>query len=461
MPSEGRGLHRITLSEDTSTVLRNGELMETKLERIADKSAHTPKPEFTSLYHLINAEMLMQCHEELDGRKAVGIDEMTKAEYGRNLEANVASLVYRLKTKAYKPQPAKRVYIPKDNGKMRPLAIACYEDKIVQMALKKILEAIYEPKFLDSMYGFRPGKSCHDAIKVVYNRLNQGRICYVVDADIKGFFDHIDHEWLVKFLELYIKDPNIIWLVKKFLKAGVMDDGEFNATDEGSPQGSIVSPILANIYMHFVLTLWYKIKIGKQCKGDNFLVNYADDFIAGFQYQWEAESYYSQLKERMNKFGLDLEESKSHMVMMGRYIANARIKQGGNTKFGTFDFLGFSFYCGKTKAGKPWIIPKTSGKKFRKKVKAMKVWLYQHRDIPLGLIMKTINMKLVGHYRYYGVSFNSRWIANFWFQTRELLYKILNRRSDRKSYTRDEFVQMLKYYPLATPKIYVSLFQWT
>ena len=342
---------------------------------------------------------------------------------------------------------------------MRPLEIACYEDKIVQLALKKILEAIYEPRFLENMYGFRSGKGCHDAIRVVYRKLNNDRICYVVDADIKGFFDHMNHEWLVKFLELYIKDPNIIWLVKKFLKAGVIDEGELLATDEGSAQGSIVSPILANIYMHNVLMLWYKVIIAKRCKGDNFLANYADDFIAGFQYKWEAEEYYQLLKARMNKFGLELEESKSHMVMMGRYIANARVKSGENTKFGTFDFLGFSFYCGKSKTGKPWIMPKTSGKKFRKKVKAMKEWLYRHRDTPLKLIMKTVNMKLAGHYRYYGVSFNSRWIANFWFHTRELLFKILNRRSNRRSYTRAEFVDMLKYYPLATPKGYVSLFQ--
>ena len=312
--------------------------MGTKLERIADKSAHTPRPEFTSLFHLIDAEMLKQCHKELDGSKAVGIDEITKAEYGRNLDANVENLVDRLKRKAYKPQPAMRVYIPKDNGKMRPLAIACYEDKVVQLALKKILEAIYEPRFLDNMYGFRPGRGCHDAIKVVYRKLNNDRICYVVDADIKGFFDHMSHEWLVKFLELYIKDPNIIWLVKKFLKAGVMDEGKLLATDEGSAQGSIVSPILANIYMHNVLMLWYKVVITKKCKGDNFLVNYADDFIAGFQYKWEAEKYYQLLKERMNKFGLELEESKSHMIMMGRYIANARVKRGEDTKLGHSTF---------------------------------------------------------------------------------------------------------------------------
>ena len=433
--------------------------METKLERIADKSAHTPKPEFTSLFHLIDAEMLKQCHKELDGSKAVGVDEISKKDYGRNLDANVENLVLRLKTKAYKPQPAMRVYIPKDNGKMRPLAIACYEDKIVQMALKKILEAIYEPRFLDSMYGFRPGKSCHDAIKVVYSKLNMDRICYVVDADIKGFFDHMNHEWLIKFLELYIKDPNIIWLVRKFLKAGVMDEGKLIETDEGSAQGSIVSPILANIYMHNVLTLWYKFVIAKRCKGDNFLVNYADDFIAGFQYPWEADEYFKLLKERMRYFGLELEDSKSHMVMMGRYVANACVKRGESIKFGTFDFLGFSFYCGRSRKGKPWILPKTAGKKFRKKLKAMKVWLYRHRTLPLKQIMDMVNKKLVGHYRYYGISFNSHSTANFHHETQELLFKILNRRSDKRSYTRDGFYKMLKYYPMATPKVYVSLFQ--
>lgn len=433
--------------------------METKLERIADKSAHTPKPEFTSLFHLIDDDMLKQCHKELDGSKAVGIDEVTKKDYGRNLDANVENLVVRLKTKAYKPQPAMRVYIPKDNGKMRPLAIACYEDKIVQLALKKILEAIYEPRFLDCMYGFRPGRRGHDAIKVVYNKLNTDRICYVVDADIKGFFDHMNHEWMIKFLELYIKDPNIIWLVKKFLKAGVLDEGKLVATDEGSAQGSIVSPILANIYMHNVLTLWYKFVIAMKCKGDNFLVNYADDFIAGFQYPWEAEEYFTLLKERMRYFGLELEDSKSHMVMMGKYVANACIKRGESIKFGTFDFLGFSFYCGRSRSGKPHIFPKTSGKKFRKKVKAMKEWLYRNRTLPLKQIIDMVNLKLVGHFRYYGISFNSRCTSNFRHITEELLFKILNRRSDKRSYTRDGFYKMLKYYPLARPKVYVSLYQ--
>ena len=211
--------------------------METKLERIAEISANSPRPEFTSLYHLINKEMLLQCHKELDGNKAVGVDEITKKEYGRNLGQNIDDLVERLKRKSYKPQPSIRVYIPKSNGKLRPLGIACYEDKIVQLALKKILEAIYEPRFLNCMYGFRPNRGCHNAIKELYKSLNNTKICYIVDADIKGFFDHMKHEWIIKFLHLYIKDPNIIGLVKKYLKEGVLDDGELMLNEEGSAQG--------------------------------------------------------------------------------------------------------------------------------------------------------------------------------------------------------------------------------
>ena len=387
-------------------------LMETKLERIAEISASSPRPEFTSLYHLINKEMLLQCHKELDGSKAVGMDEITKREYERNLEQNIDDLVERLKRKSYKPQPSIRVYIPKSNGKLRPLGIACYEDKIVQLALKKILEAIYEPRFLNCMYGFRSNRGCHNAIKELYKSLNNTKICYIVDADIKGFFDHMKHEWIIKFLKLYIKDPNIIGLVKKYLKVGVLDNGELMVNEEGSAR----------------------------------------------QYKWEAENYYKLLKERMEKFGLQLEDSKSRLLQSGAYIARAKQKIGEYIRLQTFDFLGFTFYCGRSRKGMPYIMPKTSSKKFRQKIRDIKVWLYANRDQPLKKLMGMLNLKLIGHYRYYGISFNGRMISNYKQQVRELLFKVLNRRSDRKSYTREGFIEMLKYYPLAMPKIYVSLF---
>ena len=428
--------------------------METKLERIASKSANTKRPEFTSLYHLINKELLMQCHKEADGNKAVGIDEITKREYSENLEGNIENLVDRLKRKSYKPMPSLRVYIPKSNGKMRPLGIACYEDKIVQLALKKILEAIYEPKFLNCMHGFRANRRCHTAVKELYDRINIGKITRVVDADIKGFFDHMKHEWILKFLNYYIKDKNILRLVKKYLKAGIIDNGQLVKSDEGTAQGNIISPVLANIYMHNVLTLWFQYIIAKECKGECFLVVYADDFIAGFQYPWEAERFYEQLRSRMAKFGLELEENKSRIVESGRYLASLKAKRGESTRLGTFDFLVFTFYCGRTTKGNPWIMPKTSSKKFRQKVKEIKIWLYNNKEQKLGKLMYMLNVKLVGHYRYYGI----RMISNYKQQVRELLYKVLNRRSEKKSYTREGFIEMMKYYKLVNPKIYYSLF---
>jgi group II intron reverse transcriptase/maturase len=431
--------------------------MGTKLERIAEISANTRKPEFTSLYHHINAEMLKQCHRELDGNKAVGIDKVTKTEYEVNLEENISNLLNRLRNKSYKPLPSLRVFIPKGNGKTRPLGIASYEDKIVHLSVKKILEAIYEPRFLRNMYGFRPRRGCHDAIKEVHDRMYSGKINYVVDADIKGFFDHMNHDWIMKFLGVYIKDPNILWLIKKYLKAGVMTDGVFQESIDGSAQGNIMSPVIANIYMHNVLMLWYKIIFSKEVKGDSFIVIYADDFIAGFQYKWKAEKYYEQLKIRMAKFNLELEDSKSRLLEFGKFAESNR-KSRGEGKPETFDFLGFTFYCGRSRRGYPCIKLQTSRKKFRQKLKDTKKWLYENRTMPVKEMIKALNLKLIGHYRYYGVSFNGKMVTNFLHRVQKFLCKTLNRRSDKKSYNWDGYTEMLKYYQLAKPKIYFKLF---
>ncbi|ENK0837899.1 group II intron reverse transcriptase/maturase [Clostridium botulinum] len=431
--------------------------METKLERIAEISANTRKPKFTSLYHHINEEMLEQCHKELDGNKAVGIDRVTKHEYGANLEENISGLVIRLKNKSYKPLPVLRVFISKGNGKMRPLGIAAYEDKLVQLAIKKILEAIYEPRFLDNMYGFRPKRGCHNAIKAAYDRIYQNKINYIVDADIKGFFDNMSHEWIMKFLGVYISDPNFLWLINKYLKAGVMTDDILEDSISGSAQGSIISPVIANVYMHNVLMLWYKFIVLNGIKGRSFLVAYADDFIAGFQYKWEAEKYYIELKKRMAKFNLELEDSKSRLIEFGRFAKGNR-KARGEGKPETFDFLGFTFYCGRSRRGYPCTMLKTSRKKFRQKLKDTKKWLYENRTMPVKLLIKSLNLKLIGHYRYYGISFNGKMITNFLHRVQQFLFKNLNRRSDKKSYSWDGFIEMLKYYPLAKPKIYYRLF---
>jgi len=431
--------------------------MGTKLERIAEISAQSKRPNFTSLYHLINADLLKQCHRELDGKKAVGIDEVTKEKYSEALDSNIEDLVLRLKNKAYKPLPTRRVFIPKQNGKLRPLGIVSYEDKIVQLALKKVLEAVYEPRFLNCMYGFRPKRGCHEAVKDVYQHLSHGKINYIVDADVKGFFDHIDHEWMMKFIEWHIKDPNILWLVRKYLKAGVMVDGVYEDTEEGTIQGGNISPTLANIYMHNVLTLWFKLVIQKEAKGECFLVNYADDFVAGFQYKSEAEMYYAKLKERMAHFNLELEDSKSRLIEFGRFAEQNR-KARGLGKPETFDFLGFTFFMGKSRKGYPLPKVKTSRKKFEKSLKSFKTWLYANKEQPARMIVSQLNVKLVGYYRYYGVSFNSYKLVAFLHRVQQFLHKAMNRRGCRRTYTWNGFVDMLKVYPLAKPKIYYALY---
>lgn len=431
--------------------------MGTKLERIAEISAQSKRPNFTSLYHLINAELLKRCHRELDGKKAVGIDEVTKEKYSEALDSNIEDLVLRLKNKAYKPLPTRRVFIPKQNGKLRPLGIVSYEDKIVQLALKKVLEAVYEPRFLNCMYGFRPKRGCHEAVKDVYQHLSHGKINYIVDADVKGFFDHIDHEWMMKFIEWHIKDPNILWLIRKYLKAGVMVNGVYEDTEEGTIQGGNISPTLANIYMHNVLTLWFKLVIQKEVKGECFLVNYADDFVAGFQYKSEAEMYYAKLKERMAYFNLELEDSKSRLIEFGRFAEQNR-KAKGLGKPETFDFLGFTFFMGKSRKGYPLPKVKTSRKKFEKSLKSFKTWLYANKEQPARMIVSQLNVKLVGYYRYYGVSFNSFKLGAFLHRVQQFLHKAMNRRGCRRTYTWNGFVDMLKVYPLAKPKIYYALY---
>lgn len=431
--------------------------MGTKLERIADKSFHEKRPVFTSLYHLLNEELLTRCHEELDGRKAVGVDQVTKEEYSRNLKENIRNLVKRLKNKSYQPKPALRVYIPKANGRKRPLGIASYEDKIVQLGLKKILEAVYEPKFQENMYGFRPNRSCHMAIKEMCVSIIRRKINYVVDADIKGFFDHMSHEWTLKFVEYYIKDPNILWLIKKYLKAGVLEAGEYQTNEVGSAQGNIISPVLANIYMHHVLVLWYQAYFERRGRGESFLVVYADDYLAGFEQKQEAERYYHQMQERLRKYGLEIETSKSRILEFGRY-AQERRKRRGEGKPETFDFLGFTFYCGKTQAGKFCVVPKTNRKRFAGKLKEMKEWLKRNRTTPLKVLMPALNRKLLGHYRYYGITYNVRALIKYHYYTTILLYRWMNRRSQKRSYNWKGFKQMLEYYPLAYPKRYVNLY---
>lgn len=432
--------------------------METKLKRISEISQKNPKEVFTSIGHLINKELLEICHREMDKNKAAGIDGVSKEMYEENLDENLVKLVKALKNKSYKPQPVKRVHIPKGNGKTRPLGIAVYEDKLVQQALKKVLEAVFEPRFRDCMFGFRPGRSCHDALRRLNTIVERGKTSYVLDADIEGFFNHIDHEMLIKFVEVRVKDPNIIQLIRKLLKAGITENGEYRDTDEGSEQGSGCSPILANIYMHYVLVLWFYKIVKPQFKGYCDIVIYADDFVCCFQYKNEAEQFYKILKERFGKFGLKLEESKSRLIEFGRFAESTR-RSKGEGKPETFDFLGFTHYCSKSRNGCFRVKRKTSKKKFRAKLKLFTEWVKENRTLRKKDLIEKLNVKLAGYYRYYGITDNFEAMKSFARKVTRAVFVWLNRRSQKKSYTWKRFYDMLKYYPILQPKIYVSVYE--
>ncbi len=434
--------------------------MTTKVARINQISKERPKEVFTSIYHLINHELLKECYEELDGNKATGLDKVTKDMYFINLEENLNNLVNRLKTKSYRPSPARKVNIPKANGKVRSLSIANFEDKIVQMAVKKILEAIWEPKFLNNMFGFRKANSCHDAIRYLNKCIEANFTNYILDADIKGYFDNIDHEKLMKCLELHIKDKNLLRLIKRFLKAGIIENGIYIKDEVGTPQGSILSPVLANIYMYYALIQWFERQIKPKYNGYIEIVNYADDIVVCFQYGNVAQLVYEEMKKRLAQCGLEFAKEKTRLIEFGRFASENRRKRGEG-KPETFDFLGFTHYCSQSSKNKKFRVKrKTSKKKLKQKLQNFKTWIKGNRIKPLKEIMATVKRKLNGHYNYYGITDNLKSIRNYAYETSKKLMKWLNRRSQRKSYTTNGFYMMLKAYQIPMPKIKVNIYDF-
>jgi len=429
--------------------------MGTKLERIAQLSSENPDMVFTSIGHLINFDMLKSCHMSMDGDKAVGIDGVTKEEFGRELEKNVGNLLDRMKRKAYHPKPARRVEIPKDNGKTRPLSIYCYEDKLVQEALKRLLSAVFEPIFYNEMMGFRPNRSCHMALSMLNEEIGGNKTSWVLDADIRSFFDNIDHEWMMEFVGARIKDPRVLRLVWVMLKAGVVKDmGGYDPTEQGSGQGSVCSPILSCIYMHYVLLWWFHEVVKPTLKGYAGIVNYADDFVVCFQYRWEAERFYERLKHRMAHFGLSLAEDKCRLIEFGRFAESNR-RQRGKGKPETFDFLGFTHSCSKSRNGKFIVRRTTSRKKFAKKCKEVHMEINARRSEKTKDIVKWINQVLIGYYHYYGVQGNYPKVVEFRWNVLKSLFYWLNRRSQKKSYNWAGFLDMITNgHPVVRPKTY-------
>lgn len=430
--------------------------METKLVRINQIAKEKPKEVFTSLYHYLNEELLTQCHHQLKADSAAGIDRITKEIYTANLSENIHRLTESLKRHSYKPQPVKRVYIPKGTGR-RPLGIPSYEDKIVQAGATRILQAIYEADFLSCSYGFRPNKSGHMALRRLNDILIHHKVSYILDADIRGFFNQVDHQQLMEFISLRIADPNIKRLLVRFLKAGVIEEGSYEPTAKGTPQGAIISPLLANIYLHYVLDLWFCNIVQKHCRGEAYLVRYADDFICCFQYRSDALRFSQALEKRLAKFKLELAKEKTKLIAFGRFAAQNRKSQGLG-KPETFSFLGFTHYCDQSRTGKFRVKRKTEASKFQMKVIAFREWIKKVRNLPISDIFRQVRIKLLGHYAYYGITDNLKMIRTFYDIVIRLLFKWLNRRSQRRSFSRDKFKQYLKLHPLPLPRIYVSIF---
>lgn len=427
-------------------------MLETKLDLITKRAKQEPTLKFTSLAHLLNGTFLAECYGMLKKRKAPGVDGVSVGEYGEGLEENLKELVGRMKAKRYRPQPVRRVYIPKSNGKLRPLGIPAVEDKVVQMGISRILEAIFEGTFLDVSYGFRPGRGCHDALQAFDRMVMKKPVCYVVEVDIKGFYDHIDHKWLMRCLAEKIGDPSFLRLIGRTLKAGVMEEGRRSETEVGAPQGGIVSPILSNVYLHYILDLWFEKKLKRSLTGYAQLIRYADDFVIGCQNKWEAEKTLAELKERLRKFGLEVSEEKTGIVEFGRYAQERAERREG--KAGTLDFLGFTHFCAEGRNG--WFVVgrRTSGKKFRAALTAMNDWLRRIRNqTPLKEWWKILGWKLKGHYQYYGITGNGKGIYRFYRKVKWIAYKWWNRRSQRRSGSQNDFAKMLWRHPLPLPRI--------
>lgn len=428
---------------------------DTALTEIAYLSARNPAQEFHSLMHHINEGSLQRCFNKLNGKKALGVDGISKAAYGENLHANLEELIGRMKRMGYRPQAVRQVLIPKEGkpGATRPLGISCFEDKLVQSRVQELLESIYEPHFMDWSYGFRPGRGCHDAIKGLSNHLYSEEVEVVIDVDLANFFGTIDHEILKNILKSKIKDTKFMRYISRMLKAGILTEGELSMSDEGVPQGSCCSPVFSNIVAHHVIDEWLENTVKPLMKGNLKAFRYADDLVICCRYEEDAVRVRKALGQRLEKYKLKLNEEKTKMVSFSKKKTRLGIKQEG------FDFLGFTFYLGKSLRGA--VIPKvkTCGKRYRSKLNKVKDWVKQIRNQePLGNIWKTFCSKIRGHVQYYGVSFNIKAVKKFLREAEKIMFKWLNRRSQRKSFEWDKFRKFQKEHPLPEAKVRHKLF---
>jgi RNA-directed DNA polymerase len=422
------------------------------LLKVAKRAQQHPEARFNSLAHLIDEEALGRAFQRIRKDAAVGVDGITKEEYGRQLESNLKELHGRLKAGRYRHQPILRVHIPKAPGKTRPIGISTLEDKIVQGALREVLEAIYEQDFLECSYGFRPNRSAHDALRAVDRMVSREGIAVILEADIQAFFDSIVRKKLVEMLQIRVADPPLLRLLGKCLHVGVLDGEEFDEPGEGTAQGSIISPMFGNVYLHYVLDLWFERDIKPDLKGRARLIRYADDFAFGFEREDDAVRVLELLKERMAEYGLTLHPDKTRLVPFARPCTN------GGSGAGTFDFLGFTMYWRKTRRGGWRLGMKTRKARLQRVLQNLSDWCRSHRHLPLVEQHAALTRRLRGHYHYFGVNGNSRSLKQVLYRTRQICLKWLQRRGQRgRRLNWKRFCAYLDVYPLPPPRIYVRI----
>lgn len=418
---------------------------QTSLQGIARTATYNATHRFRNLYGEIDYALLKMAWDRLNKKSMVSDKDLTIKEYAEHLEDNLQKLLERLKAKKYKAKLIKRHYIPKENGKKRPLGIPTLEDKIVQKAAAMLLDAIYEQDFKDSSYGYRPKRSAQDAVNDLTFNLQYGKFGYIVEADIKGFFDNIDHDLLLEMLAKRINDRAFLNLIRKWLKAGILEpDGIVIHPDSGTPQGGIISPILANIYLHEVLDRWFEEDVKPELQGKAIIYRYADDFVCAFQYKKDVDRFFRTLPKRMGRYGLELEDTKTSVLRFSRFHPSRQR---------TFHFLGFEFYWFPDWKGISRVQRRTSPKKQQAAFKRIVEWLNKARHLPKKKFFSTLKRKLTGHYNYYYIRGNSRSVNSFFGYVKFYTFKWLNRRSQRKSYNWKQFSRLLQWVNIERPKL--------
>ena len=430
--AEGRESAKGNLVQQNRVRTQRWDTLQRALERIRQAAKRDRKTQFTALWHHVyRADCLGKAFLSLKRESAAGVDGVTWKQYAEGLEERLTDLSARLQQGAYRARPVKRAYVPKRDGKRRPIGVTVLEDKIVQKATVGVLNAVYETDFLGFSYGSRPGRNAHNALDALSVGIMRRKVNWMLDADIRGYFDAINHEWLVKFVEQRIADKRVMRHIKKWLNAGVLEDGKRTYQETGTPQGSSISPLLANIYLHYVFDLWIQQWRKREARGDVIVVRYVDDIVVGFQYRDDAERFLEELRERFQKFNLELHPEKTRLIEFGRFAATNR-RRRGEGRPETFDFLGLTHICGKTKRGKFQVIRQTMVQRLRAKLKELKMEFRQRMHFPVPEVGRWLRSVLRGHYQYYGVPGNKYALNQIRHQVARLWYRVLLRRSQRK-----------------------------